>query len=151
MTDITADYGTFDQPHYKVWPSGQLEHLACFFPGLLALGAHALRDEGEKYPTWERKLHMDIAKGLATTCYLSYADMSSGLGAESIQFNQENRSWREVYEEWKDHNSQGIPPGLNVKVPVAKVAEKRDYSIRSGVWLSRPEVRSSPMGFICSR
>ncbi|KIO15590.1 glycoside hydrolase family 47 protein, partial [Tulasnella calospora MUT 4182] len=64
-------------------PSGDLEHLSCFLPGLLALGAHTLRDIPENvFPAEERKLHLDIAKGLATTCYLVYADSFTGLAPD---------------------------------------------------------------------
>ena len=32
----------FDVSGAKLWPSRNFKHLSCFFPGLLALGAHTL-------------------------------------------------------------------------------------------------------------
>lgn len=64
-------------------PSRKFEHLSCFLPGLLALGAHAL--EGEMDPT-ERELHMWAAEGLAYSCWLMYADQPSGLAPEEAVF-----------------------------------------------------------------
>ncbi|KAF9645503.1 glycoside hydrolase family 47 protein [Thelephora ganbajun] len=123
-------------------PSGVLEHLSCFFPGLLALGAHLLplddlsslgidylglaanlssRDrEGytilSKYNL--RKLHMWAAKGLTETCYLTYADQPSGLGPEEILFVSGGVRWMKVMEQWRERGGRGPIPGLGKKEPV---------------------------------
>ncbi|KIO20367.1 hypothetical protein M407DRAFT_29999 [Tulasnella calospora MUT 4182] len=126
-------------------PSGDLEHLSCFLPGLLALGAHTLRDIPENvFPAEERKLHLDIAKGLATTCYLVYADSFTGLAPDVINFGARGgRSWSELYRQWENHGRHGTPPGLKVDVPVQKDPSKRGYDVRLGRWLSRPETIES--------
>ncbi|KAJ2889608.1 hypothetical protein IWW38_004606 [Coemansia aciculifera] len=49
-----------------------MEHLACFYPGLLALGAQVL----------DRPQDLALAKELAHTCYSSYTMMPTGLGPE---------------------------------------------------------------------
>ena len=64
-------------------PSRKFEHLSCFLPGLLALGAHTL--DGEMDPS-ERDLHMWAAEGLAYSCWLMYADQPSGLAPEEAVF-----------------------------------------------------------------
>ncbi|KAJ1954531.1 hypothetical protein GGI12_005770 [Dipsacomyces acuminosporus] len=53
-----------------------MEHLACFYPGLLALGSHVLG----------RPQDLALAKELARTCYLSYKLSPTGLGPELLEF-----------------------------------------------------------------
>jgi hypothetical protein len=87
-------------------PSGEMEHLSCFLPGVLALGARLLDPE---YPWLDRlssrirpraplpsdadglraklDLHMRAAVGLAHTCWVMYDDMPTGIGAEAIRFH----------------------------------------------------------------
>ncbi|KAJ1725939.1 hypothetical protein LPJ61_005532, partial [Coemansia biformis] len=52
-----------------------MEHLACFFPGLLALGAQAM----------DRPQDLGLAEELTRTCYLSYKLTATGLGPEKFQ------------------------------------------------------------------
>ena len=123
-------------------PTGVLEHLSCFLPGLLALGAHLLplddlrsvgidylglaaglspRDR-EGYLKLSRfnllELHMWAAKGLTETCYLTYADQPSGLGPEEILFVGSGVRWMNAMEEWRKHGGRGPVPGLRRKKPV---------------------------------
>ncbi|XP_018614917.2 endoplasmic reticulum mannosyl-oligosaccharide 1,2-alpha-mannosidase isoform X3 [Scleropages formosus] len=57
--------------------SPKMDHLVCFLPGTLALGAHnGLSAE-----------HMDLAKRLMETCYQMYAQMETGLSPEIVHFN----------------------------------------------------------------
>lgn len=89
-------------------PSHTLEHLSCFLPGLLALGAHTLplddlasmdidfedlakhldADSKADYAKMSsynlRDVHLWAAEGLAQTCYLTYADQPSGLGPDEV-------------------------------------------------------------------
>ena len=55
----------------------KMDHLVCFFPGLLALGAHNGLPE----------THMHLAKELIYTCYQMYEQMPTGLSPEIVQFN----------------------------------------------------------------
>jgi mannosyl-oligosaccharide alpha-1,2-mannosidase len=86
-------------------PSGDMEHLSCFLPGLLALGARLLDPE---YPWLDRfssrirprsplpsdaddlraklDLHMRAAVGLAHTCWVMYDEMPTGIGPEIMHF-----------------------------------------------------------------
>eukprot|EP00658_Telonema_sp_P-2_P071595 TRINITY_DN60835_c0_g1_i2.p1 TRINITY_DN60835_c0_g1~~TRINITY_DN60835_c0_g1_i2.p1 ORF type:complete len:473 (+),score=111.46 TRINITY_DN60835_c0_g1_i2:164-1582(+) len=61
---------------------GKMEHLACFLPGLLALGAHTA-EVGSKTAAED----MDLAKALMQTCYNSYAESPLGLGPERVYFS----------------------------------------------------------------
>jgi len=61
--------------HGRVVP--QMDHLVCFFPGLLALGA-----EGPS-----EKSHLELAKKLMETCWQMYASMPTGLAPEVATFH----------------------------------------------------------------
>ncbi|EMP29992.1 Endoplasmic reticulum mannosyl-oligosaccharide 1,2-alpha-mannosidase [Chelonia mydas] len=55
----------------------QQDHLVCFLPGTLALGAHnGLTAD-----------HMELAKALIETCYQMYAQVETGLSPEIVHFN----------------------------------------------------------------
>ncbi|KAJ7763659.1 glycoside hydrolase family 47 protein [Mycena maculata] len=91
-------------------PTHAMEHLSCFLPGLLALGAHTLPLDdpaalgldlnalgaglgwaahgyaalGQQRSL--RDIHLWAAAGLAETCYMLYADQPTGLGPEQVLF-----------------------------------------------------------------
>ncbi|KAJ6483716.1 glycoside hydrolase family 47 protein [Mycena vitilis] len=91
-------------------PTHKMEHLSCFLPGLLALGAHTLplddpaalgldlRALGAGLGWAQRgyaalarqpslkEMHLWAAAGLAETCYMLYADQPSGLAPDEVQF-----------------------------------------------------------------
>ncbi|EGO22334.1 glycoside hydrolase family 47 protein [Serpula lacrymans var. lacrymans S7.9] len=122
-------------------PSHLFEHLSCFFPGLLALGAHTLpldqldilgidlNDLGSNLFPGARKgyaaassynlkdLHLWAAEGLAQTCWLTYADQPSGLGPDVVLMQSGGRSWMEAMGSWKRWGSKGPPPGVGHKLP----------------------------------
>lgn len=109
VTDIWGS--TF---HGRAETGHTAEHLSCFLPGLLALGAHLLPLDnlttlkidlkelggqenvyGEaargfhRVANWDlKKLHMWAAEGLAEGCYMTYADQPSGLGPDEIVFGR---------------------------------------------------------------
>lgn len=67
-------------------PSVCQDHLVCFLPGTLALGAH------HGLPAD----HMELAKQLMETCYQMYAQMETGLSPEIVHFNMHEGSIRDV-------------------------------------------------------
>ena len=69
--------------------SGHMEHLACFYPGTLALGAATLDTQGD--PKLEKRAnhYMDLARELAETCYQFAASQVTGLAPDSVTFNQD--------------------------------------------------------------
>lgn len=129
-----------------------MEHLSCFLPGLLTLGASTL-----SLPDRERQLHSWAAQGLAQTCWLLYADHPSGLAPDEAMMNSsphsgsklytvENPShdyttgkWLEHILEWEKHGSPGVPPGLEDIAPAGD--GPRDYVSRKPGYYLRPEVR----------
>ncbi|KAJ1671956.1 hypothetical protein GGF38_000410 [Coemansia sp. RSA 25] len=67
--------GTLNPSKSRFW--GGMEHLACFYPGLLALGAQVL----------DRPQDLVVAEELARTCYTSYTMTATGLGPEAFSIN----------------------------------------------------------------
>uniref|UniRef100_A0A667YTF7 alpha-1,2-Mannosidase n=1 Tax=Myripristis murdjan TaxID=586833 RepID=A0A667YTF7_9TELE len=64
----------------------KMDHLVCFLPGTLALGAHnGLPGD-----------HMDLALQLMETCHQMYAQMETGLSPEIAHFNLQARDGRDV-------------------------------------------------------
>jgi len=56
----------------------KMDHLACFVPGMLALGAADAGPNKDK--------HMRVARGIAKTCYEMYRRQASGVAPEFINF-----------------------------------------------------------------
>ncbi|XP_076140913.1 endoplasmic reticulum mannosyl-oligosaccharide 1,2-alpha-mannosidase isoform X1 [Alosa pseudoharengus] len=64
----------------------KMDHLVCFLPGTLALGAHnGLPAE-----------HMELALELMDTCHQMYVQMETGLSPEIAHFNLQPRNGRDV-------------------------------------------------------
>ncbi|KAI1785675.1 seven-hairpin glycosidase [Ganoderma leucocontextum] len=154
----------------KFYPSREFEHLACFFPGLLALGAYSLPlnlssiDVAHLNPEAQRQyrllerydlraLHMAAAEGLATSCWLLYADMPTGLGPEIAEMNPKSGLWINAVEEWQANGGEGPLPGLRPKKPIpyttaaggskARVEGPWDYVVKRSEYFLRPETIES--------
>lgn len=75
-----------------LWPDGTFcvflfqDHLVCFLPGTLALGAH------NGLPAD----HMDLAVQLMETCYQMYVQMETGLSPEIAHFNLYSLNGRDI-------------------------------------------------------
>lgn len=123
--------------------TGVFEHLSCFFPGLLALGAHVLPANAFS-SVHELKLHKAVARGIAHTCYLTYADMPSGLGADEVMMESfiEGRFDQGRWLDRVDIARQSSIPGVIPLAPPLKPVEReaRDYILKTPVYLLRPEV-----------
>lgn len=126
-------------------PTHAYEHLTCFLPGMLALGAHTVDMDPEV-----KKRHEWAAKGLAYTCYVSYVDQTSGLGPD-VLLMVKGRKWVDVLKEWEESKNSGseevssVPPGLGeprrqrIDVQAEKIS-KRDYANLYKSYMLRPEV-----------
>ncbi|EKM50182.1 glycoside hydrolase family 47 protein [Phanerochaete carnosa HHB-10118-sp] len=121
-------------------PSHTFEHLSCFLPGLLALGAHTLPLSED-----DKELHNWAAQGLAYTCWITYADHATGLGPDEMLMEDwdddptgANGRWIDHVKQWKREGSPGgVPPGLR-EVQTRKHTE-RDYNASKGGYFLRPE------------
>ncbi|KAJ7156812.1 glycoside hydrolase [Mycena crocata] len=128
-------------------PSFKFEHLSCFLPGVLALGVHTL-----DLPLPTKELHTWAAEGIATTCWLTYADQASGslsgqtpgLGPDEMfmtrpEGSYTNSKWTTLLAQWEsDGRPGGVPPGLGDSKPVSSAAS-RDYRADKTTYLLRPE------------
>ncbi|KAG6821472.1 hypothetical protein H0H93_010196 [Arthromyces matolae] len=112
----------------KSSPSHVFEHLSCFLPGLLALGAHTLplddlesigitlddidssgmfgsaRKNHETLKGYNlKKLHLWAAEGIAQTCYMTYADQPTGLGPDEMIFKavKTKKTWDATVSQWR--------------------------------------------------
>ncbi len=125
--------GDIDTGYNKV--IHRLEHLSCFLPGTLALGAAYLHLSPE-----EKELHQWAAEGLAYTCDVSYADHLSGLGPDTMNMPQDGKKWVDEIGRWKAEGRKGKPPGTTEPPPESD-ASHRDYFDTGAKYLLRPEVR----------
>jgi len=64
----------------------KMDHLVCFVPGMLALGAYTNSDGIESS---RAKRDLAVAKALMYTCYQMYHRMPSGISAEFVLFPNE--------------------------------------------------------------
>jgi hypothetical protein len=56
----------------------KMDHIVCFVPGMLALGAQHIPSVHDE--------HMDLAAKLAQTCYRMYSEQRTGLAPEFVRF-----------------------------------------------------------------
>lgn len=78
-TDGHLFIGEFSLRQYLKRPS--MQHLACFVPGMLALGAYRMEDEDPQ----RSQHHMELATELMETCYEDfYAKQPTGLSPECL-------------------------------------------------------------------
>ena len=134
-------------------PSGRMEHLSCFFPGLITLGLHILPDSVYKSAD-EKLLFQHAAEGLAHTCWVLYADQATGIGPEEVVFEPydsdssdsdewESGRWINHVNEWLD---EGKPEGKlkgvhNLSPPRrGRVDLPLDYGYKRPEYFMRPEV-----------
>ncbi|KAA1469091.1 mannosidase [Dentipellis sp. KUC8613] len=145
---------------YPTWTSGtpprdipqhNIEHLACFLPGLLALGVQTLPLDNlasvgidfaslganlsasgqEEYtrlaPYNLSQLHLWAAEGIAEGCYMLYADSPSGLSADEAKVDTQivtPVNWFNELDDWRRAGQVGIPPGVGRIQPVENVNGK---------------------------
>ena len=106
---------------------------------MFALGAHSL-----PLSKADKQLHLWVAEGLAQTCYLSYADQTSGLGPEEMLFTSQSSKWYPEFQKWQNGGMvRGeFPPGVHKDEDLKPVkdSQKRDYTNRRNTYLLRPEV-----------
>ena len=97
--------------------SPKMDHLVCFLPGSIALGATGGRTlaEARKSPEWtaEKEKQMELARELMKTCWGMYAVTETGLAPEIAWFNaadadlqpgpgwRPSRPTRDSLAEWK--------------------------------------------------
>lgn len=112
-------------------PTHKLEHLSCFFPGLLALGVHTLSTsptvDSPFYTEKDKQLHLWAAEGLAETCWIMYHDSKSGLGPDEVRM--------EDFGSWSNSQGSGFHNGPAHGTNYGAAAEKE----KAGLWVTQIE------------
>ncbi|KAH9967560.1 glycoside hydrolase [Russula dissimulans] len=117
-------------------PSHTFEHLTCFLPGVLALGAAMLPDAP--------RTHLWAARGLAETCWTLYADSPTGLSPDEVIMRLGSTSEDEWRWDVGAERSAWGSPGLRPAEPVTVSNETaREYAPRKRSYLLRPETVES--------
>lgn len=149
---------------YNGQPSHRMGHLACYFPGLLALGVHTLHpkvfaaspatftsSQKARLSSYNMTdLHLWAAIGLGETCWHIYADQATGLGVEAVAMHHseggsvgtESGLWIDALDKWRATGASTIPPGVEEKIPTTE-SDKRDYDLIRNDYLLRPEASQS--------
>ncbi|EME82479.1 glycoside hydrolase family 47 protein [Pseudocercospora fijiensis CIRAD86] len=94
--------------------SPKMDHLVCFLPGAIALGAtNGLTEQAaRKLPTWtaQKSKEMHLARELMKSCHAMYKVTKTGLAPEIVWFNMDEqrtssariRKSRNSPDEWRD-------------------------------------------------
>ncbi|KAH0556675.1 hypothetical protein GP486_005518 [Trichoglossum hirsutum] len=118
--------------------SPKMDHLVCFMPGTIALGATGGLTEADarRLPTWGKKQEeeMKLARELMQTCFGMYRVTLTGLAPEIAWFNIEDPPL---------HEGEATPPGDLMDELDADW--KQDYVVKDGDShnLQRPETVES--------
>jgi mannosyl-oligosaccharide alpha-1,2-mannosidase len=144
VTDIR---GSSSQSGPPFNPSHKLEHLSCFLPGVLALGAHLIPESLDGhiiFPTKSRERHLWAARGLVYTCWVSYADSATGLGPDGLRMENQGggEKWVDALGKWEGDGRVGNVPGLGEDDEGWTKEDGKDYVSVAGYYL-RPEVWST--------
>ncbi|KAG8903995.1 hypothetical protein FRB99_002407 [Tulasnella sp. 403] len=128
-------------------PSGKLEHLSCFLPGMIALGAKYLKGE-PGFDSDMEELWSWAAQGLGETCWVTYADQASGLGPDEVLFqlwpgNPKDGLWISHVRDWKVRRDGETPPGVKGGVPLRGASGQTDYAMKLNAYQLRPETVES--------
>ncbi|KAI9453039.1 seven-hairpin glycosidase [Lactarius psammicola] len=132
--------------HGAFYPSHRFEHLTCFLPGVLALGAVTLPDVPQR--------HMWAARALAHTCWMLYADSPSGLAPDQVVMHAalglapssplgSLRLWVTHLKQWEQSGGIGDPPGVPPAEPVRGSDRPLGYTPIRACYLLRPETVES--------
>ncbi|KAH8815020.1 glycoside hydrolase family 47 protein [Xylogone sp. PMI_703] len=119
--------------------SPKMDHLVCFMPGTIALGATGglPLSKAKKLPGWNAKkdAEMELARELTQTCWGMYKYMATGLAAEITHFNIDDPP----LPEGSPHNP---PPDFD---PAEDAEWRQDFNVKSNDVhnLQRPETVES--------
>lgn len=91
--------------------SSKMDHLVCFYGGLLAVGATngLTLEEAQKLPFWDADKESDFKLGadLTETCYKMYSEVETGLSPEIVVFNGDDNKERDfIIKPGDRHNLQ---------------------------------------------
>jgi len=105
--------------------SPKMDHLVCFYPGNLALGATYLR----KIPKYaaEAEEFMKLAEDLTETCYQTYATTATGLSPEITHYNYQPGSVTDFYVKPADRHNLLRPETVESLYYMYKITKNKRY------------------------
>lgn len=107
--------------------SPKMDHLVCFYPGNLALGAAFLKTNQEY--KLEAESMMKLAEDLTETCYQMYAQMETGLSPEIAHFNinEDSTVLTDLYVKDADRHNLLRPETVETLYYMYKITGKQKY------------------------
>lgn len=105
--------------------SPKMDHLVCFYPGNLALGALFLKDNPEFKKDAEHFLQ--LAKELTETCNQMYVQMETGLSPEIAHFNTVEGSKEDIYIKDADRHNLLRPETIESLYYLYKITGDKKY------------------------
>ena len=106
--------------------SPKMDHLVCFLPGNLALGAMYLQ-RNRSFPRSEIDELMQLAEELTETCYKMYELMATGLSPEIVQLNSFASSTVDMYVRDADRHNLLRPETVESLYYLYKITKKKKY------------------------
>ena len=106
--------------------SPKMDHLVCFLPGNLALGAMFLQTNPD-YSKEEIKQLMNLAEELTETCYRMYSSMATGLSPELVYFNMIDSSKEDLYVKEADKHNLLRPETVESLYYMYKITKNKKY------------------------
>ncbi|KAI4606241.1 hypothetical protein J4E80_010218 [Alternaria sp. BMP 0032] len=120
--------------------SPKMDHLVCFLPGTIALGAtNGLTEaEARRLPSWntEKSQQMELARALTKTCWGMYKVTDTGIAPEIVWFRASDESLQ---------SRKGIPRAPLERSSNSEEIWKKDFNIKplDAHNLQRPETVES--------
>jgi hypothetical protein len=103
-----------------------MDHLVCFLPGNLALGAMLLKTN-PSLPQDQINSIMKLAEELTETCYRMYSQMETGLSPELVYFNTFEGSTQDLYVKDADKHNLLRPETVESLYYMYKVTKNKKY------------------------
>lgn len=105
--------------------SPKMDHLVCFYPGNLALGAEYLKTN----PDYKEDsiMLMKLAEELTETCYQMYARMETGLSPEIAHFNYNSEATEDLYVKDADRHNLLRPETVESLYYMYKITGDQKY------------------------
>jgi hypothetical protein len=107
--------------------NAKMDHLVCFLPGNIALGAMYLRKNPIEFPKEFTDDLLNLAEELTETCYQMYEKMATGLSPEICYFNSYQGSTIDLYVKDNDRHNLLRPETIESLYYLYKVTKNKMY------------------------
>ena len=104
MGNLTHIRHNLTRTHHNLTQT--LDHLVCFMPGTMALGAYT---DPLGLQSHRAQRDLAVAKALMYTCYRMYHDMKSGISAEFVEFKKGHNFTRFIPRTCQNFNANSTP------------------------------------------